>query len=169
MLANRPNIAAPRTPMPSTLRMVASGSKSVAARSMCPTQSVPIRVDNAYCNGAHSASNSEANYLPEFSPPIVAKNFQLQCPSHPLTPPLGLFQCCESSSHECYRDLFWDCRPGQTCHDLEQQVQSVHIVQHTREVLVRVPKILRSSSGDSGTKSKGSSKEPFATFWTASQ
>ena len=41
--------------------MVAVGFASVAARNMCPTQSVPALVDKAYWKGAHSVSNTLLN------------------------------------------------------------------------------------------------------------
>ena len=82
--------------MPSTLRMVASGSESVAARSMCPTQSVPARVDNAHWNGAHSASNSEANCFAR----VLATSRQRTSSCNAPHTPIGLLKCCESSSHE---------------------------------------------------------------------
>ena len=58
----------------------------MAARSMCPTQSVPARVDNAYWNGAHSASNSEANCFAR----VRATNLRTEHPvAIPRTPPSG--------------------------------------------------------------------------------
>ena len=70
-----------------TLRMVALGSKSVAARSMCSTQSVPAREDHAYWKGAHSASNSEANCFAR----VRATNRFKELPvAMPLTAPSDL-------------------------------------------------------------------------------
>ena len=48
---------------PSTLRTLSSGSVCVRKRTMCPTQSVPARVERANWNGEHAASISSPNCL----------------------------------------------------------------------------------------------------------
>ena len=90
MAASLPNIAERNTwsyaPIPSTVRIVAFGFASVAARSRCPTQSVPARVDKAYWNGAHSASNTFMNCLASV---LATSRRTVQPVAIPLTPPFG--------------------------------------------------------------------------------
>ena len=72
--------------MPSTERIFKLGLASVAALSMCPTQSVPALVDRAYWNGAHSFSNAFMNC---FASALATKRRSVQPVAMPLIPPSG--------------------------------------------------------------------------------
>ena len=70
--------------MPSMDNTVARGSASVAARSACPTQSTPARVDNVNWNGAQVRSTSFMNCLAN----VFATNWRKEVPvAIPRTPP----------------------------------------------------------------------------------
>ena len=73
--------------MPSTERIVKLGLASVAALSVCPTQSVPALVDRVYWNGAHSSSNAFMNC---FASALATKRRNVQPVAMPLIPPSGL-------------------------------------------------------------------------------
>ena len=63
---------------------MARGSRSVARRIACPTQSVPARVDNANWNGAQTLSTSAPNCLAK----DFATSLRNQVPvAIPRTPP----------------------------------------------------------------------------------
>ena len=99
----------------------------MAARRRCPTQSVPVRVDKAYWNGANSSSKCELNCLARAlatrrynEHPVATPRTPLRAPSNQMRWNLGL-------------------SPVQTGGCLVQKFKSVFLVHHDLKVFVSAP------------------------------
>ena len=144
-------------PLPSTLRIVAFGFESIAARSKCPTQSVPALVDSANWNGAHSASNTFMNC---FANVLATRRRRVQPVAIPLTPPLGFVSAVSRGSMQSQSRLALclvraDCtlpttvpvcqsRPASTSNARTYNFPALQTIHEVRCCRKRVPKDHRS-------------------------